>query len=80
MKTYTVEGLSAADVDLIALALDAYTSNIKTDSAEEQEAHCALLLKFDSLTDPDLAEQPKAGTVTLREGNILRVSFGRENG
>lgn len=75
MRTFTVEGLTAEDVDLISIALDSYTSNLERVTAEEHEAHCALLLKFDSLTDPELAEPAPAGTVTARDGNVISVSF-----
>jgi hypothetical protein len=77
MSTYTVEGLTAQDVDLIALALDAYTSSLNSSDTEEYEAHSALLFKFDNLTDPVVSTQAEPGTVTARDGNVIRVSFGR---
>lgn len=78
--TYAVGGLTEADIDLIVMALDRYTSDNK--SIDNTYA-CDLMLKFDDITDPvenDFAEEAtdSAAPVSVKlEGNVYHVAFKR---
>jgi hypothetical protein len=75
-RTFDVDNLTEADVDLIVLALDQYISSQKQGVPGE---YVDLMLRFDDLTDPVLAEATLNARerITQHENNIIRVDFDR---
>lgn len=78
--TYAVGGLTEADIDLIVMALDRYTSD---DKSINTTYACDLMLKFDDITDPvenDFEDDTVATVAPVSvklEGNVYHVAFKR---